>query len=292
MSRQHITNIAASVHAKLVNQAKENRIDVNILRMRYAIERFLYRLSLSKFCNKFTLKGAMLFLLWSDENFRPTKDSDFLLTGELNENIIESMIKEICSLRVEDDAVHYHQESMQIQKIKEDQDYEGLRVTFSASVGNVLVPLQLDIGTGDIITPTGLQSEFPTIIKGSPAPMLYVYSRETVIAEKLEAMVKLDLANSRMKDFYDIWIITQKLGFDKNLLKQAIDATFKRRKTPFPDKGISSLTPSFYNDSKKNVQWNAFLKKGSVKHNKLTLQQVCEDIKKSLEEIFNNSDKK
>lgn len=290
MSQQYITNIAASVHAKLVNKAKENRIDVNILRMRYAIERFLYRLSLSQFSNQFTLKGAMLFVLWSDENFRPTKDFDFLLTGELNENIIKSMIQNICSLCVDDDAVHYHQGSIEIQKIKEDQDYEGLRVSFDASVGNVIVPLQLDIGTGDIITPAGLQSEFPTIIKGAPVPILYVYSRETVIAEKLEAMVKLDLANSRMKDFYDIWIITQKLGFDKDLLKQAINATFKRRKTPFPENGIPSLTPYFYNDSKKNIQWNAFLKKGSVKHNKLTLQKVAEDIRKSLEEVLYSPD--
>ena len=199
MSKQHTTNIAASLHARLVNKARASGLDVNIFRMRYAIERFLYRLSLSKYCNKFTLKGAM----------------------------------------------HYNQKSMQIRKIKEDQDYEGLRVTLAA-------------------------------------PMLYVYSRETVIAEKLEAMVKLDLANSRMKDFYDIWVITQKLGFDKHLLKQAIYATFKRRKTTFPEKGILSLTPYFYDDSKKNIQWNAFLKKGSVRHNELMLSRVCEDIKKVL----------
>lgn len=287
MTKKETKNIAASIHAKLTNKAKANKLDVNILRTRYALERFLYRLSLSDYKEKFTLKGAMLFLLWSDENFRPTKDSDFLLTGDSSIKHVEKMIKEICDVPFpEDDALVFDQDSVSVERIKEDQQYSGLRVTLKASLSKIPIPIQLDIGTGDIVTPEPEHTAFPTILDNLPAPILSVYSRETVIAEKLEAMVSLDLANSRMKDFYDIWTITEKLGFDSNILIKAIAATFERRETEFPSGGIPSLTPYFYNNENKIIQWKAFLKKGRVLYPELTLQQVCEDINKSLSDVF------
>jgi hypothetical protein len=281
------TNIAASIHAKLTNKAREFKIDPNILRTRYALERFLYRLSLSQYKRRLTPKGAMLFVLWSDEKFRPTKDADFLLTGESDVDAVEKMIKEICVIPVqEDDAMRYDPESVRAEIIREDQAYGGVRATLAAHLGKITVPIQLDIGVGDVVTPKSEQVPFSVLMKDFPAPQLFVYSRESMVAEKLEAMVKLDLANSRMKDFYDVWVISTQLGFDSDIMPKAILATFKRRGTSFPKGDIPALTSYFYNDEKKNIQWRAFLKKGKVAYGHLTLKQVCEEISESLREVF------
>ena len=272
-------NIAASVHAKLTRKAQEFKIDPNILRTRYALERFLYRLSQSQYKRRLTLKGAMLFALWSDENFRPTKDADFLLTGESGVDAVEKMVKEICVVPVQDDdAMSYDPESVHAEIIRESQSYGGVRATLTAHLGKIPVSIQLDLGVGDVVTPKSEQVPFSVLMKDFPAPQLFVYSRESVVAEKLEAMVKLDLANSRMKDFYDVWVITTRLGFDLDIMSKAIPATFKRRGTTFPKGEIPSLTSYFYNDENKNTQWRAFLKKGKVAYIHLTLKQVCEEI--------------
>jgi hypothetical protein len=287
MSKLAPKNMAASIHAKLTNKARQLKLDPNILRMRYTLERFLYRLSLSKYSSRFTLKGAMLFPLWSDEFFRPTKDADFLLTGESSLAAVEKMVREICMVPVpEDDALSFGPEGVAVERIKEDQAYGGVRATLTAHLGKIPVPIQLDIWTGDVVTPKSKQVPFSVVIDELPAPLLFVYSRESVVAEKLEAMVKLDLVNSRMKDFYDVWLITTRLGFDPGIMVKAIPATFKRRKTMFPDGDIPSLTPYFYLDDTKNIQWRAFLKKGRVAHAALSLQQVCEEIRESLQEVF------
>ncbi len=287
MSKPGPINIAASIHAKLTNKAREFKIDPNILRTRYALERFLCRLGLSKYRRRLTLKGAMLFALWSDENFRPTKDADFLLTGKSGVDAVEKMVKEICLCPVqEDDAMRYDPESVRAEIIREDQAYGGVRATLAAHLGKITVPIQLDIGVGDVVTPKSEQVPFSVLMKDFPAPQLFVYSRESMVAEKLEAMVKLDLANSRMKDFYDVWVITTRLGFDVDIMSKAIPATFKRRGTLFPKDEIPALTSYFYNDEKKNIQWRAFLKKGKVAYSHLSLKQVCGEISDSLGDVL------
>jgi len=287
MSNTSTKNIPASIHAKLTNRASELKLDPNILRTRYALERFLYRLSLSMYGSRFTLKGAMLFSLWSHENFRPTKDADFLPTGEAGVHAVNKMVREICIIPVEqDDAMHYPSESVRVEVIKEDQAYGGVRASLTARLGKIPVPVQLDIGTGDVVTQKSEQVPFSVIIKEFPPPVLSVYSRESVVAEKLETMIKLDLANSRMKDFYDVWVITTRLGFDADIMSKAMLATFKRRGTSFPKGEIPSLTSYFYSDENKNTQWRAFLRKGKVAYAQMSLQQVCTEISESLDKVF------
>jgi len=289
MSNPSPKNISASIHAKLTSKAGKLKLDPNILRTRYALERFLYRLSLSRHSSRFTLKGAMLFFLWSHEHFRPTKDADFLLAGEAGVDTVEKMIREICIVPVEQgDAMHYPLESVKVEIIKEDQAYGGVRASLTALLGKIPVPVQLDIGTGDVVTQKSEHVPFSVIIKEFPSPMLSVYSRESVVAEKLETMVKLDLANSRMKDFYDVWVITTRLGFDSDIMPKAIIATFRRRGTSFPKDGIPALTSYFYNDENKNAQWRAFLRKGKVAYAHVSLQQVCTEISESLHKVFRN----
>ena len=261
--RVPIMSKAASVQQLLRNQAKAQGINPNILQVRYSLERFLYRLGLSKHKDRITLKGAMLFILWSDKSFRPTKDADFLITGDISPNNIKQVVIDICNIEVtNDDAMVYDAESIKIVPIKEDQEYQ-----------------QLDMGTGDVVTPRATEADFKVLIDTLPAPRLKVYNRETVIAEKLQAMVLLDLANSRMKDFYDVWIICTQFGFDKEILKEAIVSTFKRRGTNFPSEGISSLTEYFYDDPAIKTRWKAFTKKLKLD---LSLEQVCIEIKEHL----------
>ncbi len=287
MSKNIISNIEKSIHAKLKMKAKDKKIDVNILMIRYALERFLFRLSLSDYKEKFILKGAMLFLMWSDESFRTTKDSDFLMLERVEKESIKEIIKEICSIVPEEnDGMSYNEDSIIFQDIKKEQNYKGLRVTLKSFLGKIPIPIQLDLGTGDIITPKNIISKFPTILESSSSPIIMTYTPETVIAEKLDAMVQLDLANSRMKDFYDIWVILNQLEYDKDILTQAIIATFKRRGTKFPKDKINALTPYFYDDKNKNIQWKAFMRKGAVIYNELTLSDVCENIKEQLKDIF------
>lgn len=282
--RVPVMSKAASVQQLLRNQAKAQGINPNILQVRYSLERFLYRLGLSEHKNRITLKGAMLFILWSDKSFRPTKDADFLITGDISPNNIQQVIIDICNTKVaQDDAMEYDAESIKIIPIKEDQEYQGLRVTLKSKLGHIPIPMQLDMGTGDIVTPPATEADFKVLIDTLPAPRLKVYNRETVIAEKLQAMVLLDLANSRMKDFYDVWIICTQFGFDEEILKEAIVSTFKRRGTDFPSEGISSLTEYFYDDPSIKIRWKSFTKKLKLD---LSLEQVCIDIKGYLEAIL------
>ena len=179
--------------------------------------------------------------------------------------------------------MEYDAESIKIVPIKEDEEYQGLRITLKSKLGHIPIPLQLDLGTGDVVTPRAKKADFKVLIKTLPAPRLKVYNRETVIAEKLQAMVLLDLANSRMKDFYDVWIICTQFAFDEEVLKEAILSTFKRRGTSFPSEGISSLTEYFYDDPSVKMRWKAFTKK--LKFD-LSLKQVCTDIKECLQAVL------
>ena len=287
MSKLSTSNRAASIQQHLRNQAKTQGINPNILQVRYSLERFLYRLGLSEHKDRITLKGAMLFILWSEQTFRPTKDADFLITGDISSETIQQIIIEICNIEVaEDDAMHYNAESVKLVPIKEGQEYQGIRVTLKSKLGHIPIPVQLDMGTGDIVTPEAIETDFKVLIDALPTPRLKVYNRETVIAEKLQAMVVLDLANSRMKDFYDIWIICTQFGFDEAILAKAIQSTFKRRGTTFPSEGISSLTEYFYNDKTKQTQWKAFLRKSKVEPKDLSLAQVCHEIRRCLAKVL------
>jgi hypothetical protein len=252
------SNVAASVKQRLLNRARERKEDFNLLLTKYGLERILYRIGHSKYKDSFVLKGALLFELWTEQRYRPTRDADFLSKGESNPERYQQIIEEICNLDVEDDGIRFDQSTVKVEKIKENQDYEGLRVTFTGFMEAARLPVQIDIGFGDAITPGPIETDFPTLLQ-SPAPRLLSYPRETVIAEKFEAMVKLGIANTRMKDFHDLKTLSELFHFESEPLVNAIRRTFERRKTTLPvDEPPIALTEEFYRDATKTAQWNAF----------------------------------
>jgi predicted nucleotidyltransferase component of viral defense system len=253
-------DIGPSVRARLLRLARERGEDFQLLLTRYANERLLYRLSRSRHRAQFVLKGAALFALWTGKAHRATRDLDLLGFGDPSEERIRAVMGELLALEVEDDGVRFDVGSLDVGPIREEQEYGGVRVVVTARVTTAKVRLQIDIGFGDAITPEAPTVDFPPLLD-FPAPRLRAYPRETVVAEKLEAMVQLGLANSRMKDFYDMVILSRMFEFDGELLARATRATFDRRKTPLPTNLPVALTPSFTEDATKAMQWRAFMRK-------------------------------
>lgn len=278
LSKEIPTNIAASVKQRLLNRARAQKEDFNLLLTKYALERVLYRISQSPQRDWFVLKGALLFELWTDQTHRPTRDADFLSQGENSLERFRKLFEELCNLVVEDDGLRFDAASVTAERIKEDQDYEGLRVTFLGYLENARLPVQIDIGFGDAITPAPIETAFPTLL-GNPAPILLTYPRETVVAEKFEALVKLGIANTRMKDFHDLQTLASLFPFSGTTLSEAIRRTFERRRTPLPlEAPPIALTSEFYNDATKQKQWNAFVSKNKLYIEPITLEEVTAGI--------------
>jgi predicted nucleotidyltransferase component of viral defense system len=254
-----ITNLAASLRAKLLNHARDTKQDFQFVLDRWIGERFLFRLGQSKRREQFVLKGATLFLIWKGQLPRPTRDVDLLGYGSAQVEDVISYIKEICSLEV-DDGIVFDLNQIEGQPIREDAEYQGVRVWVPASLDNAKSKLQIDIGFGDAVDPAAEEKELPVILKMEPAK-IKAYPPEVAIAEKLQAMVHLGMANSRMKDFFDIWLLSQEQSFLMSRLQTAITATFERRKTQLPDGRPSALSDEFLLDKDKNTQWKAFLER-------------------------------
>ncbi|HEY9826661.1 MAG TPA: nucleotidyl transferase AbiEii/AbiGii toxin family protein [Stenomitos sp.] len=276
MSQNKPRNIAASVRQRLQNLSQKRKEDFQGILTRFALERFLYRLYQSNHKDRFILKGAMLFALWSSEPHRATRDLDLLCHGDNAISPLEQVFREICQTQVEDDGLDFKAETVQGKQIKEDQEYEGVRIKLNAFLTgtSTRIDLQIDIGFGDAVTPQVRVAEFHTILEGFPAPSLKTYPSETVIAEKFQAMVSLGIANSRMKDFYDIWYLCQNFRFEGITLSRAIQATFERRKTPLPADPPLALTGEFSEDAAKQAQWKAFIRKGKLKTSEETLSEI------------------
>ena len=250
-------NIPASVRQRILNRAKSDRRPFNELLQYYAMERFLYRLSQSAHADRFILKGALMLRVWRSPELRPTMDIDMLgRTSNKGADII-AQIRDILSMDVEADGLAFNADSIQAERITEDADYEGIRIRFQGALDSARINMQVDIGFGDVVYPEPEKSEFPTMLD-SPAPRLLCYSRESSIAEKFEAMVKLGVLNSRMKDFYDIWLLSRQFDFDGARLAEAIRLTFERRGTALPTK-IEAFTEPFIDA--KQIQWTTFWKR-------------------------------
>lgn len=249
---------AASIHARLLNRAKARGEDFNLLLTRYAIERFLYRLSRAPARDSLWLKGALLFDLWFDVPHRPTRDADFLGFGPMDAESLEAALREVCGI-VADDGMDFDAGSITTEEIREDARYGGLRVRLQGRLGNARCPLQLDVGYGDAVTPGPEEAVYPTVLDDQPAPRLRVYPRATVVAEKLEAIVSLGMANSRMKDYFDLRALAREGEVAAGLLADAIAATFTRRNTVLPPAMPLGLSDEFAKDPSKRVQWKAFL---------------------------------
>jgi hypothetical protein len=280
---KNVTNLAASVRQRLTNRARERKEDFGLLLTKYALERLLFRIGQSEYRKIFVLKGALLFELWTEETHRPTRDADFLSDGDSDPSRFDSIFKEVCALPVDDDGLQFDPASVKAQRIKEDADYEGVRVTFLGYLERARIPMQIDIGFGDTITPPPVETSFPTILNG-PAPLLLTYPKETVVAEKFEAMVKLGMANSRMKDLHDIRALAELFPFDGTVLSEAIARTFERRKTAMPTEAAppQAFTFEFFEDESKRRQWGAFNTKNRLYIDAVPLKRVVGDIERFL----------
>lgn len=256
-------NIAASVRARLLNLARESRQDFNLVLTRFCLERLLYRISISKYADQFLLKGAMLFDLWFDIPHRPTRDVDFLGFGSSELSDIENTFRDICRIEIPDGAT-FQPDSVEAVKIRNEANYPGVRVTLYATIDGARSHIQADIGFGDAVLPDPEFAPYPVILDGFEAPKLRVYPHYTVVAEKFETLSSLGIANSRMKDYFDLWVIAHRSKFDGDLLQQSIRATFSRRKTTLPDESPVGLTETFAHDDQKQKQWKAFLGKNGL----------------------------
>lgn len=255
--RKPSKNMGASVRARLQKISRERNQTFQQVLTFYVLERLLYRLSQTKHRNRFALKGAILITKWFSDPLRPTQDLDLLGFGDADPDKMVGIIKEICAVPF-DDAVVFDIEAVQIDRIREELEYGGLRIKTNATVDGARVRVMIDIGFGDAIEPGLIEMDLPVLLD-FPAPHLRAYARETVIAEKFQAMVVLGRANSRMKDLYDIWVLSRTHAFKGDNLARAIAATFVRRKTQVPSEPPDALTPAFAEDPAKIQQWNSFV---------------------------------
>lgn len=259
MTVKSLTNLAASVQARLQNQARATNRPFQELLQYYAMERFLYRLSATPHRASFLLKGGLMLHVWNAPLARATRDLDFL--GRLDNSLenLERVIREICTVEVKPDGIVFDPAMVKGERIKEDADYEGVRVRFVGLLGKARAAMQIDVGFGDVVTPGAVNIAYPALLD-FPAPSLSGYPRETVVAEKFQAMVYLSTLNSRMKDFYDLWLLARQFAFQGPELTQAITATFANRKTAI-DVAPIALTAAFTEQASTLAQWAAFRKK-------------------------------
>ena len=255
--------LARSLQTRLAQHAREIGVDPNLLLTRYAIERFLYRLSRSPHGERFVLKGALLMLVWLGETLRPTRDADLLGIGELSDETMVKMFAEVCDTEVEPDAVQFLAETVRVEPIRMEDAYGGRRILLSARMGKAALRVQVDVGIGDATVPEPVWLDYPSLL-GLPRPRMRAYAVETVVAEKLHAIVMLGSRNSRMKDYFDLNAIARERLAGADQLGESIAATFKRRRTPVPDSLPVGLSDDFWLDPLKQSQWKAFLGKNGL----------------------------
>ena len=264
-----VRNIAASVRDRLLNKARAEKRDYNLLLTRYALECMLYRLSISDQRDQFLLKGALLFDLWFDVPHRPTHDADFLGFGSAEIPRVEEVFRGLCRIEVEDGIV-FQPESVKADEIRKEANYAGVRVMLMGLLGSARCPVQIDIGFGDAVIPGPEDVLYPVMLDEMPAPRLNVYPRYTVVAEKLEAIISLGMLNSRMKDYFDLWILAKHSDLDGAVLSRAVAATFERRGTSIPDGIPIGISDEFVHDIQKGKQWQGFLRKDALEPMQLT----------------------
>ena len=271
------SNRSASVRQRLLNQSKAQGLDPNALFTRFGVERFLYRIAQSPFADRFVLKGAMLLEVWLDEAARPTRDLDLLGFGDLSVETLRRMFAVICDQPVEPDGVQFYADSVAVRPIRVQDEYGGQRVTLRGDLGTVRLYVQVDVGIGDALTPPAEWIVYPALLD-LPRPYLRAYRPETTIAEKLHAMVTLDVGNSRMKDFFDLYRLAEFRRFEGETLSAAVRDTFARRSTAIPAAQPIALTAAFALHPGKKGQWAAFLKRSGLRSVPDSLEDVIEAI--------------
>ena len=270
-------DIGASVRQRLLNKSRTQGRPFQELLQYFAMERFLYRLAKSPYSDRFVLKGALLLTAWRAPQSRPTMDID--LEGQVNNQLdhIKEVVATVCEVDIEPDGIAFNRTSIEVSRIKEDADYEGVRVQFHATLARARIPMQLDIGFGDVITPGPTEIEYPSLLD-FPAPVLRAYPKETVVAEKLEALTALGIFNSRMKDFYDLALLSRMYPFDGERLAKAITATFRHRGTAIEAEPIG-LTQAYCDDPARAIQWRAFVRRSRFGEEAGELAQLIAEIR-------------
>ena len=267
------TNMAISVRNRLLALARDRGEDFQLVLTQYGLERLLFRLGQSPYRDRFILKGAMLFTLWDENPHRPTRDVDFLGFGDSTESGLQKIFRKLCAIPVENDGLKLLADSVDVETIRDETEYGGMRVKLIGNLAGARIPIQADVGFGDTVTPEIIEANYPTLLNHA-APHIKTYPRETVVAEKYQAMVLLGMVNSRMKDFYDLWIIASRFRFEGATLTEAIGNTFSRRNTKFPLQTPTGLRVEFYQEAQKNAQWNAFLQKNKLITDPPSLMEV------------------
>jgi hypothetical protein len=263
MTTDKLRNMPASIRQRLLNYSTATKTDPNLVLIWYGLERLLYRLSVSGYSDRFVLKGAMLFRLWGGADFRSTKDLDLEGFVQNEAEAVRGVFASICSHPVEDDGLIFETSSVKVAPIRETQEYGGLRVSLTARLGVAVLRLQVDVGFGDAITPAPNITEFPSILDQSRA-RIRVYPKETVVAEKFEAMVQLGITNSRMKDYHDLWFMSRHFEFEGSTLAAALRGTFDRRRTMLPQQAPVALTVEYADDANRARQWAAFIRRAGA----------------------------
>lgn len=257
-------DIAKSIRERLLNLAKAQEQNFNTLLTQYALQRLLYRLSISDYQHQFVLKGAWLFVVWNNALHRPTRDVDLLGYGENDQHSLLTLFKAIAVIVPEqDDGLVFDISSFSAEPIKKDGDYQGVRIQGKAALGSAIIPLQVDIGFGDAVTPAVQIAILPALLD-LPAAQLRVYPVYTAVAEKFQAMVHLGALNSRIKDFYDVFVIANTQSLNSDSLHESIQATFERRATVLTQESVFIFSDRFKNDPNKAMQWQAFIKKNRL----------------------------
>lgn len=272
-------NRAASIRARLLNRARAERADFNLMLTRYSLERLLYRLSVSPWADQFLLKGALLFDLWFDQPHRPTRDIDLLGFGPSEIDHLIEVFQQVCTMP-SDDGILFDHASVRAAPIRKEANYEGVRVILSGALDNARCSVQIDVGYGDAVTPAPELVQFPALLDDVEAPSLRAYPVYTVIAEKYEAIVSLGMANTRMKDYFDLWFLATYAEIDAAVLRQAVQATFARRRTEVPATVPMGLSGTFFANPVKQQQWRAFLSKSKLEA--LGLDEVIATLRRLL----------
>jgi hypothetical protein len=255
-------NLAASIRQRLLNRARQEQVTFDAVLNRFGRERLLYRIGISEYRDQFLLKGAMLFALWYDMPHRPTRDIDLLGFGPGELFVLERVFREITQQPV-DDGLRFS-ETVQSEEIRKEANYAGARVTLVATLEKARIPLQVDVGFGDLVTPAAEQIDYPVLLEDLNSPSLGAYPVYTVVAEKLQAIVSLGMVNSRLKDYFDLQVLLEREELDELVLAEAVRLTFAVRSTPLPQQMPLGLSGEFAEDQDKQGQWRAFLQRNEL----------------------------
>ncbi|MBW0151172.1 MAG: nucleotidyl transferase AbiEii/AbiGii toxin family protein [Phenylobacterium sp.] len=261
MSEKVLKNPAISIRSKLLNYAKDRGDEFQRVLTRYAIERFLFRLSLTEAAERYVLKGAMLFVTWPEHVFRPTGDLDLLGEGNPQPEALMELFGAICRVDVPEDGILFDPATLRVEPVREADKYQGARLTLRGDLAGAKIPVQIDIGFGDHVHPDPKRENFPGLLPDLPQANILMYPPETVVAEKFEAMIRFGEANGRIKDFHDIWVTTRTFPFDLANVIEAVGGTLRRRETAVPTEMPLGLTDAFAAIAEKRGLWSGFLRR-------------------------------